>query len=137
MGVEIPRATLLSWMIKCGQLLKPLVLELKKYIIKSSYIQADETTIQVLNESGRENTAKSYIWVFKGGPPDKLGVIFQYHPTRSGNVAVDFLKGFTGALQSDAYSGYLQFKSYVDIILYLCYYIYIIQKSKLRALLIE
>lgn len=108
-------------MIKCGVLLQPLIAELKKLIVNSSYIQADETTIQVLNEAGRNNTSKSYMWLFKGGPPDKLGVIFEYHPTRSGNVAVEFLEDFTGALQSDAYSGYMQFKSSTDISLYLCW----------------
>lgn len=121
MGVDIARATLSTWMIKCGELLAPLIPVLKQYIINSSYIQADETTVQVMNEPGRNNTSKSYMWVFKGGQPDKPGVIFEYHPTRSGTVADQFLEGFTGALQSDAYSGYMQFKASLAIMLYLCW----------------
>ena len=46
------------------------------------------------------------MWVFKGGPPDKQSVVFKYHPTRSGFVAQDFLKGFKGYVQSDGYAGY-------------------------------
>ena len=121
MGVDIARATLSNWMIKCGELLAPLIPLSKKYIINSSYIQADETTVQVMNELGRDNTSKSYMWAFKGGPPDKPGVIFEYHPTRSGTVVNKFLEGFSGALQSDAYSGYMQFKASLTIRLYLCW----------------
>jgi len=121
MGIDIPRATLSNWMLKCGQLLLPLIPLLKHYIISSKYIQADETTLQVLNEPGRNNTSKSYLWVFKGGLSEKPGVIYEYHPTRSGTVAVQFLENFTGALQSDAYSGYMQFKASELIELYLCW----------------
>ena len=46
------------------------------------------------------------MWVFKGGPPDKQSVVFKYHPSRSGFVAQDFLKGFKGYVQSDGYAGY-------------------------------
>jgi transposase len=61
------------------------------------------------------------MWVFKGGPPDKPGVIFEYHETRAGTAADVFLEKFIGALQSDAYSGYMQFKSSTLIALYLCW----------------
>ncbi|MBP9777658.1 MAG: IS66 family transposase [Rickettsiaceae bacterium] len=121
MGVDIARATLSNWMIKCGELLQPLTPLLRNHLISSSYIQADETTLQVLNEPGRSNTTKSYMWVFKGGPPDKPGVIFEYHETRAGTAADIFLQNFVGALQSDAYSGYMQFKPSTLIALYLCW----------------
>ena len=121
MGVDIARATLSNWMIKCGELLEPLLPLLKNHIVSSSYIQADETTLQVLNEPGRSNTTKSYMWVFRGGPPDKPGVIFEYHETRAGTIADVFLENFTGSLQSDAYSGYMQFKPSTLIALYLCW----------------
>lgn len=121
MGVDIARTTLSNWMIRCGELLQPLIPLLKEDIINYHYIQADETTLQVLNEPGRENTSKSYMWVFKGGPPDKPGVIFEYQPTRAGIVAEVFLKDFTGALQTDAHSGYMRFKAHTHIELYLCW----------------
>jgi transposase len=44
--------------------------------------------------------------VFKGGPPDKPVILFQYHPTRSGDVAAIFLKGYKGIVQTDGYGGY-------------------------------
>ena len=30
---------------------------------RSDYIQADETTLQVLNEKGKKAKSKSYVWV--------------------------------------------------------------------------
>ena len=49
LGVDIARATLCYWMMKCGELLSPLYESLKELIQSSSYIQADETSLQVLN----------------------------------------------------------------------------------------
>jgi len=40
------------------------------------------------------------------GPPDKPVLIFQYHPTRSGQVPNEFLKDYAGYIQTDAYVGY-------------------------------
>ena len=121
MGIDITRATLSNWIIKCGDLLEPLIALLKDHIIKYHYIQADETTVQVLNEFARSNTCKSYMWIFKGGPSDKPGVIFEYNQTRAGSVAELFLRNFQGSLQTDAYAGYMQFKISLDIMLYLCW----------------
>jgi len=69
-------------------------------------INMEETPVQVMNEAGRSNTTKSYMWVFKGGPPGKPAVVFQYHPTRSGQVPGEFLKTYKGYIQTDAYTGY-------------------------------
>jgi len=66
----------------------------------------DETTVQVLRESDRANTTKSYMWVARGGTPGKPVVLFRYHPTRAGSVAAEMLGNFKGYLQTDGYSGY-------------------------------
>jgi hypothetical protein len=69
-------------------------------------INIDETTLQVLNEPGRANTTKSYMWVFCGGTPEHPAVLFDYHPTRSGQVALAFLDDYRGFIQSDGFIGY-------------------------------
>ena len=46
------------------------------------------------------------MWVFRGGDPEAPALVYQYHPTRSGSVASDFLKGYEGYVQTDGYSGY-------------------------------
>jgi transposase len=69
-------------------------------------VNIDETVVQVLNEPGRANTSKSYMWIFRGGDPAKPVLVYQYHPTRSGQVPLDFLSGYQGYVQTDAYTGY-------------------------------
>ena len=69
-------------------------------------IQMDETPLQVLKEPGRANTSKSYMWVFCGGQYDHRCVLYRYHPTRSGKVALTFLDDYKGTIQSDDYDGY-------------------------------
>ncbi len=105
-GIDLDRGTLGRWVMKCGDLLEPLVDLLRKDLLSSGYIQADETTVQVFGERGRKNTSKSYMWVYKTGGNDKFKIIYDYSPERSATVASDFLGDFKGYLQSDGYSGY-------------------------------
>ena len=105
-GVELSRATMANWAIKVAERCNPLLSLLQTQILSGPLVQIDETTVQVLKEPGRENTAKSYMWVFRGGPPEKPTLIFQYHPTRSGQVPLDYLRDYKGYIQTDGYSGY-------------------------------
>ena len=105
-GIDLDRATLGRWVIKCAHLLSPLVTLMKKNLLQEDYLQADETTVQVLQEPGRKNTTKSYMWVYKTGGDEKFTVIYDYSTQRCARVAEDFLGDFKGILQSDGYSGY-------------------------------
>jgi transposase len=105
-GVDLSRATMANWAIQAANQSKPL-LELVYDDIRGGTITGvDETPVQVMKEPGRKNTTKSYMWVFRGGDPEKPSLAYRYHPTRSGSVPKDFLKGFKGYLQSDGFSGY-------------------------------
>jgi hypothetical protein len=59
-------------------------------------LNLDETTVQVLKEPGRKNTSKSYMWLARGGPPGKPGVLFHYSPSRSGRIAEELVRDFSG-----------------------------------------
>ena len=75
-------------------------------MIVSFYI-GDETTIQVNKEHGRSPTSNSYMWVLSSGELEETkGVIFKYSPSRSGEMAKEFLKGFKGIIVTDGYAGY-------------------------------
>lgn len=106
LGVEISRSNMCGWAIKAAEYCDPLMELLHRKILSGPLVNIDETPVQVLQEPGRSNTSKSYMWVFRGGPPDKQILIYQYHPTRSGRVPNDFLKDYQGYIQTDAYSGY-------------------------------
>ena len=101
LGVEIPRATMSNWSMKVAEACSPLLTILHEQVRSGPLINIDETTVQVLNEPGRAPTTKSYMWIFRGGPPDKPALVYQYHTGRSGNVAALFLKGYTGVVQTD------------------------------------
>ena len=72
-------------------------------------IHADETVVQVLKEDGKPATSESWMWVYSSGERSKKHIrIFEYQPDRSGKRPESFLKGFTGCLVTDGYSGYNQ-----------------------------
>jgi transposase len=106
LGVDIPRATMANWMKLAAEQCRPLIELLEEEIRSGPLINIDESPFQVLNEPGRSNTTKSYIWVFCGGPLDAPVVLYQYHPTRSGQLALDLLDGYQGYIQTDGYAGY-------------------------------
>ena len=58
------------------------------------------------NAPGRDARARSYMWIFRGGDPLDPVLIYEYHPSRSGDVASLFLTGYEGYVQTDGYSGY-------------------------------
>ena len=105
-GVGINRSTMAGWMVMVGQGSKPIVELLYKGLHSGPLINVDETPVQVLSEPGRANTTKSYMWVFRGGPPDKPIILFKYSETRSGEVPREVLAGYSGYCQTDAFSGY-------------------------------
>ena len=105
-GIDLQRSTVASWIFKCANLLSPLVEILKKEIVSSNYVKADETTVNVLSEEAAIN----YMWVFMANMHNKPIVVFEYHSSRCAKAAEDFLKDFAGYLQTDGYSGYTQLK---------------------------
>lgn len=102
-GIELLRSTMCNWAIKVSQACKILVGLMQAGILQGPVINIDETPVQVLKEPKRSNC---YMWVFKGGTPDKPIILFQYHPTRAGDVASKFLNGYQGIVQTDGYAGY-------------------------------
>lgn len=106
-GIEIPRATMASWMIKIGNLLAPVINLMEEDLLAGGFVHADETRVQVLNEPGKLAESQSYMWVrgrsYPGAPPI---VLFEYDPSRSGEVAKRLFEDYRGYLQADAYYGY-------------------------------
>jgi transposase len=106
LGVGISRTSMCSWAMQVASSSQPLLNLFIDEILSSFVIQADETTLQVLQEPGRDPTTKSYMWIFRRGDPERPVLIYQYHPTRGGDVAKAFLRDFEGYVQTDGYSGY-------------------------------
>jgi len=119
-GITLTRATMSNWLIKVADLCSPLLPLMRQEIRSGPLINADESSFQVMKEPNRKNTSKSYVWVFRGGLADKPVVMFHYEPSRSGQVAHDFLDGYHGYVQTDGYQGYNILEDNKDITLMGC-----------------
>ena len=105
-GVELSRTTLARWMVCVGELVVPLINVLRDELVERPYLLMDETTVQVLKEPGKTPQSKSQLWAQMSAGPEPPIVLFEYDPTRAGDVPKRLLAGFTGALHTDGYSGY-------------------------------
>jgi transposase len=104
--VSIPRQTMGRWMVQCGDLLQPVINLLRERMLEGSYVHCDESTVQVLTEPGKSAQSKSYIWVQASGTSEQPVVLFDYDPSRDGEVPRRLFDGLCGYLQTDAYCGY-------------------------------
>ncbi|PLC51978.1 hypothetical protein CR155_20575 [Pollutimonas nitritireducens] len=107
-GVEIPRQSLARSVINVSKVLQPLHNLARDALLDSAVIHMDETTVQVLKEPDKAPTSQSYMWVQRGGPPDKPVILYDYDPSRSGQVPLRLLEGWQGYLMTDGYEGYNQ-----------------------------
>lgn len=105
-GIELSRATMCNWAMKTAESCRSLYNLLQEEVLLRPLVNADETTVQVLHEKGRDPTTKSYMWIFRGEDATKPVLIYQYHPTRSGDVAKVFLREYKGCVLTDGYNGF-------------------------------
>lgn len=115
-GVEVIRQDMANWSVAVFRRLRPLRELLRGEIRQGPLVQIDETTVQVMGEPGRPNTSKSFMWVFLGGSPGQPVVEYQYHPTRSGTIPLEVLRGYRGYIQTDGYDGYSELGSQPGIV---------------------
>ncbi|HCQ6956559.1 TPA: IS66 family transposase [Citrobacter freundii] len=108
LGQEVSRTSMAHWIIRLDEVFQPLMNLLREEQNHATYLQADETRIQVLKEEGKTAQSDKWMWVTRGGPPGRPSVLFAYDPSRAGSVPVRLLEGFSGILQADGYSGYSQ-----------------------------
>ncbi|MEP7702914.1 IS66 family transposase [Paraglaciecola sp. 25GB23A] len=111
-GIELSRKTTAQWMMRSADILQSLYDRLRRRLLEQPVIYADETTLKVVGD----NKSKSYMWLYACGadsPGGKLTgtdipniVLYDYHASRAGQVAVDFLDGYDGYMHVDGYAGY-------------------------------
>ena len=108
MGIVLSRATMANWTIKCADdYITPVVDRMRELLIQRDVLHADETPVQVLNEPGKKPQTKSYMWLYRTGNDGEAPIIlYDYRPSRSGDNAEEYIKGFSGYLHTDGYSGY-------------------------------
>jgi len=117
-NVNIPESTIGGWFNASCKLLEPLYEALKQMILSGDYLQADETPISVLTKDKPGATHKGYHWVYFD--PVRRLVLFDYQKSRGREGPDEFLKNFSGRLQTDGYTAYNNLKNQKDIILLAC-----------------
>ena len=88
---------LIKWdlpIMAAAEVCMPMRDALIRSLMTSNYIQADETTTQVMDEPNRKNTSISYMWVYRSARPDKKVVLFDYQQTRQARWPKEMLKDF-------------------------------------------
>ena len=100
-GIIIPDNTLGNWVMRAADCLSPLGDALWQQINKTKHLQADETTIKIL-----EHDKKGYMWLYHGLDPGHRFVAFEFDVTRAARVPENRLQSFSGLLQTDGYIGY-------------------------------
>ena len=120
-GVVLSRQTMANWLVYCAKnYLVAIYSRMTELLLQESVTHADETTVQVLHEPGREAKTKSYEWLYRTGAYSKRKiVIYEYRETRKQDNPKAFLKGFKGYMHTDGYQAYHNLVS--DIIIVGCW----------------
>src|SRR3984957_18906138 len=116
--INIPYSTLTDWVGNTCGLITPLYEALKKEVLASDYLHADETPIKVLDKDKKGETHRGYFWVYHNSLQDM--VFFDYQPGRSREGPSELLKDFRGHLQTDGYAAYNIFNTRKDVTLLHC-----------------
>src|SRR3954449_2765875 len=109
-GIALDRSTLCDWVGRACWWLEPLWRLLRRHVMSSTRIFADDTTLPVL-DPGRGRTKTGRLWGYAiddrpwGGstPP---AVVYLYAEDRKGEHPAAHLAGFRGVLQVDGYGGF-------------------------------
>jgi transposase len=106
MGIDISRQDMSNWTIAAAEAAEPVMKILETELLRGPVIHMDETPVQVLGQTDRPNTAKSYVWLARGGPPGRTVILYRCRPTRAARHPQEMLAEYSGYLQTDGYEAY-------------------------------
>ncbi len=76
---------------------------MRNQLLAGSYIQADETPVDVQTHDGSGTNHQAYFWQY--GTPGGM-TVFDFQMSRKREGPLNFLKDFEGLLQTDGYAAY-------------------------------
>lgn len=106
--MKLSRQTMANWILNVSDTwLRPIYDALHQKLCCETVLHGDETTLQMLKESGKAATSKSYMLLYRtSGCAENPIVLYEYQPSRKAEHAERFPKGFSGWLHADGYQGY-------------------------------
>ncbi len=144
-GMEIPRSTMSGWIGQSATKLQVLYEKLQWLVLASTYMQIDETRMEVLpqkteglgeekskappnktkNSRGRKvkknkkrKTHRGFLFGYLAMAEQLL--FFEYSPTRKADNPMQHLKGYTGTIQTDCYDVYDEIREAYELTHYHC-----------------
>ncbi len=103
-GITIRRSTLCDWIAAASDLAEPLYERMSQLIRQSKVIHTDDTTVPLLDPLvGHARQAR--FWAYIGDREHPYSV-YDFTESRRRDGPAEWLKGFEGYLQADAYGGY-------------------------------
>lgn len=103
-GAEISRSTMCGWMAAAARLLEPVVNRMTERVRQSRIIHTDDTTVPV-RDPKLDKTRSGRLWVYIGDR-DHPYTVYDYTPTHARDGPAQWLSGYKGYLQADAFGGY-------------------------------
>ena len=97
-------STMGRWVKESINLLSIIYSRIREKVLQSGYLQADETTIKVLDRNKPSGKHQGYLWGYHA-PTEKL-VLIEYGEGRAAEYPKAFLGDFRGVFQTDAYVAY-------------------------------
>jgi transposase len=104
-GLHIPRSTLCGWVQAAAELLRPLYQRQKELVLQSPVLWTDDTPVTVLT-GGKDGSRQGRFWTYIGEQHPYS--VYDFTESRARDGPANFLAGFAGYLQADAYAGYDQ-----------------------------
>jgi transposase len=118
-GQFFSRQTTDGWCLACAELLEPLYEQLKLQVLASHVIHTDDTPVKVC-DAFRKLDYTGRFWIYWGDERYRLAA-FDYTCDRSRDGPEQFLKGYRGYLQADAYGAYDALYAKGDIVEVACW----------------
>lgn len=116
---DLSDSTINDWFIAVCTILEPLYEKLLEKVLKTNYLQADESPIKVLDKDKKGATHQGYMWVYNN--PESQSLVFDYRKGRGYHGPKTVLAQYEGALQTDGYRVYQKVAKHLPITRLACW----------------
>ena len=100
-GVDLTVQTACGWMEQLANRLSGVVGAIRQQVLAEPYLHLDDTTMRLVVPE-RHRCATARVWCYRGGGQ----VFYDFTRTRAGHWCQDLLRGYSGYVVADAYSGH-------------------------------
>jgi len=101
---NIPRSTIDGWLDVTAKKLRSLYNEMNSRLLQAKAIATDDSPVKVQDRARKNNMKTGRIWIYRGDESQPFNV-FAFTQGRGRDGPISFLRGFSGYLLGDCFSG--------------------------------